>query len=410
MLDFPNAPTLNQKYPQPPVSGQPVYTWDGEKWTTIGGSPGTGGFVRYDVAQGLTDPQQVQARQNVYAAPLDALAYNGMQTNGSMDVDQEHGGAAVANLNGAETYICDGFSVNFNGAPVGSAQQVADAPPGLSSSLKLTVTTAQPALAAGDIVYVQHKIEGYRTARLMMGNAAARPISIGFFSKIHRPGTYAGAIVNSASNRSYAFSFTQNVADAWEFKTVTIPGDVAGSWIGATNGIGLRIYWCMAAGSSFVGPANTWVAALQVGVPGMINGVAATTDTFQITGVIVLPGVELPSAARAPLIMRPFDQELFTCQRYFFRDVLDGLNINSNSYQSGAIIGFLYRFPRRMRAVPTISASWPTVAYSSMAYTTFDSATVDQARLLFSTNSVTLNCSTQWGAGGNNYNQGDARL
>lgn len=39
-LDFPSSPTLNQHYPVPAVPGQPVYTWDGEKWTTLGGSVG----------------------------------------------------------------------------------------------------------------------------------------------------------------------------------------------------------------------------------------------------------------------------------------------------------------------------------------------------------------------------------
>lgn len=33
-LDFPSTPLLNDKYPQPPLVGQPVYTWDGAKWTT----------------------------------------------------------------------------------------------------------------------------------------------------------------------------------------------------------------------------------------------------------------------------------------------------------------------------------------------------------------------------------------
>jgi len=41
-LDFPAAPTLNQKYPTPAVPGVPTYTWDGQKWTTksdaIGGT------------------------------------------------------------------------------------------------------------------------------------------------------------------------------------------------------------------------------------------------------------------------------------------------------------------------------------------------------------------------------------
>src|SRR4029077_8942830 len=45
-LNFPSSPTAGQKFPASPIAGLPVYTWDGEKWTTIGGSatgaaPGT---------------------------------------------------------------------------------------------------------------------------------------------------------------------------------------------------------------------------------------------------------------------------------------------------------------------------------------------------------------------------------
>lgn len=38
MFDFPSTPTSGQKYPAAPVAGLPQYTWDGEKWTTIGGA------------------------------------------------------------------------------------------------------------------------------------------------------------------------------------------------------------------------------------------------------------------------------------------------------------------------------------------------------------------------------------
>ena len=40
-LDFPATPTVGQKYPAPGIPGIPVYTWDGEKWTTVGGDVGT---------------------------------------------------------------------------------------------------------------------------------------------------------------------------------------------------------------------------------------------------------------------------------------------------------------------------------------------------------------------------------
>jgi len=37
-LNFPSSPTVGDKYPSTPVVGVPQYTWDGEKWTTGGGS------------------------------------------------------------------------------------------------------------------------------------------------------------------------------------------------------------------------------------------------------------------------------------------------------------------------------------------------------------------------------------
>jgi hypothetical protein len=42
MLNFPSTPSLGQKYPQPAVVGVPIYTWDGEKWTTVSGPAGSG--------------------------------------------------------------------------------------------------------------------------------------------------------------------------------------------------------------------------------------------------------------------------------------------------------------------------------------------------------------------------------
>ena len=47
--------------------------------------------VRNNAPQSLTAPQQQQARQNIYAAPFDAMAYSGLQINGGMEVSQERG-------------------------------------------------------------------------------------------------------------------------------------------------------------------------------------------------------------------------------------------------------------------------------------------------------------------------------
>jgi hypothetical protein len=151
---------------------------------------------------------------------------------------------------------------------------------------------------------------------LAWGTANAQPITFGFWCKVHRAGLYSGTITGGTPSRCYVFTFTQNAADAWEYKTVTIPGDVASLWA-KDNTTGFSILFCMAAGTNIAGAPGAWGSTNYGGAIGTVNGVAATTDTFQMTGLIILPGLEAPSAARSPLIMRPYDQELVTCQRYF---------------------------------------------------------------------------------------------
>jgi hypothetical protein len=347
-------------------------------------------LISVETANSFTATQQAQARTNVYAAPFDALAYNGMQINGSMEIDQEHAGAS-SSVSGV--YMIDSWISLKNGTMVCTAQQVADAPAGLTNSLKITVGTAEAAIGAGDYLAISQRIEGFRTSRLALGTANAQSITVGFWTKIHRTGAYSGAIINGASNRSYPFSFTQNVADTWEYKTVTISGDVTGTWVGNTNGIGLQIFFTMAVGATFTGTANTWTASFLLGVTGTTNGVEATTDVFQITGVVILPGTEAPSSARSPFIMRPVDQELILCQRHLRKSFPQGTACAQNAGVAGAItiknpiaLGdpsvYVPFFPI-MRATPTITtfnpsaanANWRDITAASDATVSVDPAT-----------------------------------
>jgi hypothetical protein len=289
-------------------------------------------ILAFDDAMSLTAAQKAQGRQNAYAAPFDALAQNGMQINGAMIVDQEHAGALVA---AATSYVVDGWIVTKSGTVVVAGQQVSDAPPNFTNSLKVTVTTAEASLGASDYAVIVQQLEGYRVARLSFGNANALPVSIGFWVKAHRAGTYSGSTRNGANNRAYPFNFTINASDTWEYKTVTIPGDTTGTWL-ATTGIGLSICFAVATGSSLTGTANTWVASNLLGVTGTTNGVAATSDVFQLTGVTVLPGTEVPSSDRSALIVRPYDVELQLARRYYEQVgvtiSLNGGNLENSSW------------------------------------------------------------------------------
>ena len=274
-----------------------------------------GRAVRTDAPQSLTVAQRTQARQNIYAAPFDALAYNGIQVNGSMEVSQEFGTGGTQVLGGTSKHVVDGWRIQSNGVQVISAFQQVPAASYLTNSV-LQATTPNPSPTSADFCAIQQVIEGYRISRLGWGGAGASPISIGFWVASTRTGMFSGSVRNADVTRSFPFSFTINTAGAWEYKTVTIPGDVTGTWA-IDNSIGMTIAFALMSSATYTAPVGAWVAGNYLGVNGTANAIATTNGYMQITGVIVVPGVELPSSDRAPFIMRPYDQELLLCKRYF---------------------------------------------------------------------------------------------
>jgi hypothetical protein len=273
-------------------------------------------LLSFNAPQPLTTTQQTQARQNIYAAPFDALAYSGIQWNGAFEISQERGTIPV---NGNGNYICDGWFLSKAGTmAVDVNQAFSNLFVGFQTFLSVVTTTAQASLGSTDFVAVTHPIEGFRCTRLYWGQGAnAQPLSIGFWSAHHRPGVYSGVIRNGATNRSFTFAYTQSAADIPQFNAITIPGDVAGSW-NISTGVGLFLTLAVAAGSGLGQNPGSWQSASAIAAPNQINGVAATSDAFRITGVVVLPGVDLPSSANPGRITRPFDQELLLCQRYLY--------------------------------------------------------------------------------------------
>jgi hypothetical protein len=93
-------------------------------------------------------------------------------------------------------------------------------------------------------------------------------------------------------------------------------------------------------------------------VTGTTNGVAATTDVFQLTGVILLAGPLLPTSALSPLLMRPFDQEQRTCQRYCVAIRSGNLLAFGKCYlTTAAFVTLSLPAPLRIDPVVTLSAA-----------------------------------------------------
>lgn len=408
-FNFPAAPTSGQIYPSPAVAGAALWQWTGQKWALV--NPGSGGgttvyisdippaggdntlwwesdtgilyvryndgdssqwvsvvgatdpatySIRYDTAQTLTAAQQVQARQNIYAAPFDAFAYNGMQVNGTMDIDQENGWGTVTH-NATTKYALDGWQMLcLSTGMQGSTAPVTDAPPGYRLSIKFTVTAAHTVTTNDQLRFAQY-IEGTRVARLGLGTANAQPFTVAFWAKSSVTGQYAVCLYSSGGVRWYVSPFTINAANTWEYKTMTIPGDTTGTWLTDT-GVGLVCSIVLAANSALIGTPNAWSgSAICIAAPGQVQLSQTNGATFQFTGFTVLPGSEAPSAAQAYRIIRVYADELLTCQRYWWasnpatpKGLTVGMLFGYGGLAASGITMVDAKFNVTMRANPTI--------------------------------------------------------
>ena len=226
--------------------------------------------------------------------------------NGAMVIDQRNAGAAVTT---SSTYVTDRFTQAFSNASC-SFQQVSDAPSGFINSLKLTVTTGSAPSAGTNNVILQ-KIEGSNVFDFAFGSASASSFTLSFWVKGSVIGTYAVSLTNSAFNRSYVATYTINVANTWEQKTITVAGDTTGTWL-TTNGVGLTVLWDFGSGTNLNTTAGSWQAGNYYRTSGCTTIASTTNATLQITGVQLEKGSTATS-----FDYRPYGTELALCQRYY---------------------------------------------------------------------------------------------
>jgi len=194
-----------------------------------------------------------------------------------------------------------------------SAQQDSSAPTGFVNSLKFTTTTADGTLTTTQNANFGQRIEGTNIADLAWGTANAKTVTLSFWVRSSLTGTFGGALRNSASDRSYPYTYTISVADTWEYKTVTIAGDTSGTWL-TTNGIGIQVFFGLGAGPDRSGTAGAWAAATYASATGAVSVIGTLNATWYVTGVQLEVG---PSATSFDY--RPYGTELALCQRYYYK-------------------------------------------------------------------------------------------
>jgi hypothetical protein len=257
--------------------------------------------------------------------------------NGAMVIDQRNAGAAVTT---ASSFPVDRFTCQFNTDGAFSSSRSTTAPTGFTNSLFWTTTTADASLSSLQQAVIQQNIEGFNIADLGWGTANAKTVTLSFWVRSSLTGTFGGSLKNSATNRSYPFTYTISVADTWEFETITIAGDTSGTWL-TDNGTGITVSFGLGVGTDRSGTAGAWNSNNNNSATGAVSVIGTLNATFYITGV----QLEVGSTATS-FDYRPYGTELTLCQRYYQQKY--GFVVTTSSiYQA-------IHFPVSMRVPPTI--------------------------------------------------------
>jgi len=245
---------------------------------------------------------------------INTFGFKNRIINGGMVIDQRNAGSSYTGVANNQ-YTLDRWVTSVSQISKMNVQQNANSitpPVGFSNYLGITVGTAVTPLASGDYFQLIQKIEGFNSADLAYGTANAKTITLSFWVYSNLTGTFGGGLSNSNQSRTYPFSYTISSANTWEQKTITIAGDTSGSWIGATNGIGLWINFGLGTGTTYSGTAGSWSSSLYVNVTGNTNVMASTSNYWYVTGVQLEVGSQATS-----FDFRDYGRELLLCQRYY---------------------------------------------------------------------------------------------
>jgi hypothetical protein len=253
-----------------------------------------------------------QVDQGLLSTNAQYTGFKNRIINGAMVIDQRNAGASGT----ANAYMVDRWQYFGSQASKLTWQQNAGSvtpPAGFSNYLGLTSSSAYT-VGAGEIFAIYQPVEGFNFADMSWGTANAKTVTLSFWVRSSLTGTFGGTIQNYGGSRSYPISYTISSANTWEQKSVTVAGDTSGTWVGATNGVGVYVQFGLGVGSTYSGTAGAWASANYVSATGATSVVGTNGATFYITGVQLEKGSTATS-----FDYRPYGTELQLCQRYYER-------------------------------------------------------------------------------------------
>ena len=252
-------------------------------------------------------------------------AFKNLVINGDMKVAQRATSATTITNNSIHYATVDRWFVYEYSDGVLTSEQhdmsAADqATTGQKKAMELNVTTVDSSIASGQWCFFAQAVEAQFCQHALYGTSAAKDLTLSFYVKSNKTGTYAVMLDKNDSTRyRLPITYTIDSADTWEKKVIHF-SPTAGSTslitgangaIADDNGIGFFIWWVLAAGTDFHGTNNTWTSSGHYTTSDQVNWLDSTSNNFHITGV----QLEIGSGA-SDFEHLPFDVQLQRCMRY----------------------------------------------------------------------------------------------
>jgi len=237
--------------------------------------------------------------------------------NGGMQVAQR--ATQVTGLGASGGYqTVDRWTISVGATSAGrfTIDQISDGPDGIANSTKLTCTTADTSIAAGELLQFQTKLEGQDLQQMNKGVASAKEVTVSFYVKGNAAATYSVEMHDRDNTRFNSHEFSVTTDWVRIVRTFAADADDGSSPYDDDNAVSMSLNFNLHGGSTYTGGSHTdnaWHETVNQRLgDNATSFFDATSRTFFITGV----QMEIGSVA-TPFEHRSFGEELAMCQRYF---------------------------------------------------------------------------------------------
>ena len=342
-------------------------------------------------------------------------AFRNIIINGDMSIAQRGTSESGITDGGSGYRTMDRWQTTVISSGTWTQSQDTDVPSGqgFSKSLKMDCTTANASLSANSSLNIQGRFEGQNLQYLKKGTSSAESLTMSFWVKSNKTGTYIVEIRDRDNSRDFSKSYTISSADTWEKKTLTYAGDTTGAFDN-DNARSLDVLFYLGAGTDFTSGTlqSSWYSATTSNrAVGQVNLADSTANYINITGVQLEAGT-----TASDFEFLPYDVNFERCRRYCFTVGFtpDGNNFNKESnvgsyYNATTFIVNNY-LPTIMRASPSTTffgGSSAITVYSNGSARTSTSVAQDSVSPSQVAFSVGTSSATSGHVGTSNWGSGD---